>query len=63
MANVNIAQLRTLIQGVNPGATVLIHASVLLSVLNQYKTTAGIEVIVPAVTPGANQPPIDLTRF
>lgn len=63
MANVNIAQIRTMVQSLPTGSTCLIHASVLLSLLNQYKTSAGSEVVLTAVTPGSNRPPIDLTQY
>jgi len=63
MASVNLAQLRTILQSLPKGATVTLHASVVLSLLNQYKTNVGSEVSLTAETPGANKPPYDLTQF
>jgi hypothetical protein len=63
MANVNTTQLRTILQSLPKGALVTLHASVVLSLLNQYKASAGSEVTVTAETPGANKAPVDLSAF
>jgi len=63
MANVNIAQLRTTLQGLAPSAVVKIHASVLLQILNAYKVSAGSDVTASTVTPSDPLTVIDLTRF
>jgi hypothetical protein len=66
MANVNIAQLRTILQQAHPNRVVLIHASVLLNILNSYKAASGgneVAVSTVAQSSQTSHGPLDLTAY
>lgn len=66
MANVNIGQLRTLLQNLQPTQHVRVQAGFLLAVLNGYKGLNGNADIATAqqnMLTGSQLPEVDLTAY
>jgi hypothetical protein len=64
MANMNMGQVLTCVQGMPLGAPVTITAGALLSLVQQLQTATGSQPTVPFyATPDGSPPPFDLTQF
>lgn len=63
MSNVNVGQLRTILQTLPAGQLVTIQAGTVLSLINQLKVSQGSEVVVSMSPTPTAAAPVDLSRF